>query len=308
MVSSINPHGYQAYQKMLGLYRDSGGETELTGAYDRGRRNLNYGTGLRELAKLHQKASAEALSRSDRLTDRQTAISGAADCFLQETSPPYEVTGLANQHVHDALIKLYDVFENEAKHIAHRLHDESAQMLAVVYLELAEIAKSSPEPTARRIRCVVGHLDVVCEQLRSLSHELRPLILDQVGLMPALKMLIDGVRKRNSVVIDLSGDIGKRLEPALETTIYRAVQEALANVCRHANASHADVHVWSEHDSICCAVSDNGDGFDQATKNPVTASGLGLIGIQERVKALGGYFEISSHPGNGTTLQVTIPL
>lgn len=181
-------------------------------------------------------------------------------------------------------------------------------MLAVVYLELGEIAKRSPDCTAKRIQRVVGHLDQVCAQLRSLSHELRPMVLDQLGLMPALKQLTDGVRKRHALNIDISGDTGKRLDPALETTIYRAVQEALTNVCRHANASHADVHVWSGNDRIYCAVSDNGDGFQISQGDSVAAPGLGLIGIQERVKALGGQYDISSRLGYGTTLQVTIPL
>lgn len=219
-----------------------------------------------------------------------------------------EVLAASNRNNSDALVKLYDVFENEAKRIAHRLHDESAQMLALVYLELNDIARDAPAETANRVHGVFSLLDEVCSQLRNLSHELRPIVLDQLGLMPALKLLIDGVQARSAMVVDLKGDTGGRLDPAIETVIYRTVQEALNNACRHANAGNANVQVWRENDAIYCAVSDTGDGFNHEQSRNQYSPGLGLIGIQERARALGGNFDISSQPGFGTTLQVAIPL
>jgi signal transduction histidine kinase len=151
-------------------------------------------------------------------------------------------------------------------------------------------------------------LDEICSQLRSLSHELRPIALDQLGLVPALRLLVNGVQKRSTLKIDLSGDTEGRLDPALETVVYRVVQEALNNVCRHASANHAEVHVWRDRESIFCSVSDNGDGFKRSQITAECSPGLGLIGMQERAKVLGGNCEISSRPGFGTTLQVQIPL
>jgi signal transduction histidine kinase len=232
----------------------------------------------------------------------------AAGRLLTDAISPFELARLNSRSANDALTKLYEVFENEAKRIAHRLHDESAQMLAVVYLELAEIAKHSPEHTAQRILKVIGHLDEVCLQLRSLSHELRPILLDRLGLLPALKALVDGVSKRSSLSIDISGDIDGRLDSQRETVIYRAVQEALANVCRHANASHVEVRIWRDSEYIGCSVIDNGIGLKLCTDGFVETPGLGLTGIKERARALGGDCEISSRPGSGTTLQVIIPL
>ena len=109
-------------------------------------------------------------------------------------------------------------------------------------------------------------------------------------------------------MIEVSGDTEGRLSPALETVLYRAVQEALANVCRHAQASHVDVHVWREGDVLYCVVSDDGIGLQSESNGTVLSQGLGLIGITERARALGGNCDISSRPGFGTTLQVTIPL
>lgn len=299
---------HRVYKKFLSSYLDNGGESALTFAYELGRKNMQNGIGLLELADVHHQALDEVLDAFENDTAQQRDISRAACRFLSEAISPFEVARLSSRQANDALIKLYDVFENEAKRIAHRLHDESAQMLAVVYLELADIAKKSNDDTARKIFHVVSHLDEVCSQLRALSHELRPIVLDQLGLMPALKALINGVRKRSSMTIEISGDTDSRLPPDLETVIYRAVQEALANTCKHAGASHAAVHVWREKNSICCSINDNGVGLVLSPDGFVATPGLGLIGIKERARALGGVFEISSRPGSGTTLQVVIPL
>ncbi|MDO9318386.1 MAG: phosphatase RsbU N-terminal domain-containing protein [Gammaproteobacteria bacterium] len=308
MTKTENPR-QQVYQELLSAYLTSGGgEKALTVAYEIGRKDLQNGIGLLEIAETHQQALNETLSMANDCVATQSAMNRAASHFLKEALSAFEVSRLCNRQTNDVLIKLYDVFENEAKRIAHRLHDESAQMLAVVYLELAEIANSSPGDTAKRIGDVVGHLDQVSSQLRSLSHELRPIILDRLGLMPALRALADGVRKRSQLLIEVTGDTEGRLSASLEIVLYRAVQEALANVCRHARASHVDVHVWREANSLYCAVSDDGIGIQLSTDGTTISQGLGLIGITERARALGGICDVSSRPNFGTTLQVTVPL
>ncbi|MEY4640387.1 MAG: hypothetical protein RLZZ227_381 [Pseudomonadota bacterium] len=207
-----------------------------------------------------------------------------------------------------ALLKLYDVQEEVSRAIAHRLHDESAQMLAVIYLDLADIARDAPEKTATKIRAVVQKLDEVCEQLRSLSHELRPLILDQLGLMPGLQLLAEGVRKRSGLSILVEGRYEARLSKAVETVLYRVVQEALSNVARHAKATAAQIRLWDEGQRIYCSVSDNGTGLRMPDAKPPVFDGLGLVGINERVAALHGTCRIHSVYGKGTELQVEIPL
>lgn len=296
------------YQELLSAYLHSGSENSLHVAYELGREDLQNGVGLLEVAETHQQALDLALGTAENCRARRSEMNKAASRFLKETLSSFEVSRLCSRQTNDALIKLYELFESEAKRIAHRLHDESAQILAVVYLELAEIAKHATGDTALRIGSVVRHLDEVTSQLRNLSHELRPLILDQLGLMPALRALTEGVRKRSQMKITLSGSTDGRLSPELETVVYRAVQEALANTCRHASASKAEVRVWRENAMLCCAVTDNGLGFAMNSRGMTHSHGLGLVGIRERTLAQGGQFQISSQPGHGTTLHVSIPL
>lgn len=308
MQTQANIVSQDHYQELLSSYLNTSDEDGLTVAYDIGRDNLRTGVGLLDLAETHQQALVEVLRTAAGTPAEQHSINQAASCFFREALSPFEVARLSSRDTTDALIRLYDVFEKEAKRIAHRLHDESEQMLAVVYLELAEIAKNSPPQTSKRIHGVFGLLDEICAQLRTLSHELRPIVLDQLGLMPAVSLLVKGVQARNTLIVDVSGETDGRLDPDIETVIYRTVQEALNNVSRHAGARHADVHVWRDATTVYCSVSDNGCGFQMTRQDRDCASGLGLIGIKERAKALGGVCEISTRPGFGTTLQVAIPL
>lgn len=308
MLAQSSVTGLSHYQTLLSSYLNNSDENGLAIAYDIGRNQLRSAAGLLDLAETHQQALSELLDETGHSRLARENISKAASCFLREALSPFEVARLSSRDSTDSFVRLYDVFEREAKRIAHRLHDESAQMLAVVYLELAEIARQSSAETAERLQGVSGLLDEICAQLRSLSHELRPIVLDQLGLMPALKQLLDGVESRSALTIRLLGDTEGRLDPDIETVLYRSVQEAFNNICRHANASYVEVHIQREVDMIYCSVRDNGDGFRHSDSQPEGSSGLGLIGIQERVKALGGSCKISSKPGFGTILQVAVPL
>lgn len=197
----------------------------------------------------------------------------------------------------------YEAQEEAARRIAHRLHDESAQMLALVYLELAGIARDCPDSTAQKINVVVKQLDGVREQLRGLSHELSPPILDQFGLMPALQSLANGVRDRSGLKLVVSGTVTS-LPRLVGAVLYRVVQEALSNVVRHAKATGAVVRLSIENNKVFCTVSDDGIGFKM--QSPV--HGLGLAGIHERVNALKGRCSIASCRSGGLELKVEIPL
>lgn len=204
------------------------------------------------------------------------------------------------------LLRVYEMQEQVAQRMANRLHDECSQMLAVIYMALGDIACDSPVAIAGRIDGVVEHLDRVGEQLRSLSHELRPLILDQFGLVPALNLLASGVRKRTGLALVLETGEMPALDRMTETAIYRIVQEALANVLRHAGAGEAEVTLQIWHGNVQCTVSDNGCGFDTAAKG--AGSGLGLLGIRERIAAMNGRCSIVSAKGKGTRVQVELPV
>ena len=209
----------------------------------------------------------------------------------------------------EALRRLNETLEEEAKRIAHALHDEAGQLLASVHIALEGIARDVPPSSGRRLKEVKAFLDQIEVHLRQLSHELRPTILDDLGLLPALEFLADGVSKRAKLQVTVGGTTIGRLPATIEMAIYRIVQEALNNATRHAQANCATVRVEQNGQLIRCLVCDDGIGFDvPATISRKGHTGLGLIGIRERLNAIGGAYQIISAPGQGTTLQVEIPL
>jgi PAS domain S-box-containing protein len=208
-----------------------------------------------------------------------------------------------------ALRRLNETLEEEAKRIAHALHDEAGQLLASVYIALEAIARGVAPTASHQFKAAKGLLDQIEAQLRRLSHELRPTILDDLGLVPALEFLSEGVSKRTKLQVTVEGPTIGRLTTPVETALYRIVQEALNNATRHAQASRARIQVEQNGRLIRCLISDDGIGFDvQAALNKKGDKGLGLIGIRERLNAIGGVYRIISAPGQGTTLQVEIPL
>jgi PAS domain S-box-containing protein len=208
----------------------------------------------------------------------------------------------------EALRRLNEIQEEVAKRIAHALHDEAGQVLASVYLAVADVARGLPTPARDKLRGIWQLLDQVDLQLRRLSHELRPTILDDLGLIPALEFLAEGVAKRTQLRITVQGSTG-RLPPLIETALYRSVQEALTNVTRHAQARSVDVRIQREDQVVRCSVKDDGIGFEvQPVLSRRGERGLGLMGIRERLSALGGALEINSAPGQGTELAIALRL
>ena len=201
---------------------------------------------------------------------------------------------------------LNETLENEAKKIAHALHDEAGQLLASVHIAIADIADELPPRHRERLNEVKWLLGKIETELRSLSHELRPMVLDRLGLQPALQFLAENVGRRAGVAVAVTGKLGARLPPAVEITLYRIAQEALNNVIKHARASAANIEVCYTAERVSCTVRDDGVGF---TANRLEGgTGLGLVGIRERLGALGGSVHIASQPGGGTTLRAEIPL
>jgi signal transduction histidine kinase len=196
--------------------------------------------------------------------------------------------------------------EDEARRIAHELHDESGQLLAALHITLDDLVAQVPEQSAS-IRTLRDVLDRVEAQLRRLARELRPTILDDLGLAPALEWLAQGLAKRRDVTITVAAP-ERRLAPEVETALYRIVQEALTNAVRHARPRRIEVEVREEGSRIRAMVRDDGHGFDAAAALARRGDrGLGLIGIRERAAALGGTAEIRSTPDRGTELCVVIP-
>jgi len=210
----------------------------------------------------------------------------------------------------DLLRHIVQVQEDERARIARELHDETSQILTAFTLELAtlrELTKRKPQ-----INNIVDRLQELSRQmsqgLYTMVHDLRPAQLDDLGLVPAIKSLLDGERcpKGLKVDFDISGE-QKRIDSLIETVLFRVAQEALTNVNRHAETDSAVVHVDYAPDKIKLRVMDVGKGFDP--NEPLRPPrGWGLEGMRERVESVGGQLILQSAPKKGTSVEVVVPL
>jgi signal transduction histidine kinase len=204
--------------------------------------------------------------------------------------------------------RLLEVQEAERQHLARELHDEIGQLLTYLRRFLRCDEKSSVETLrlqGERARAVV---DELLEKVRSLSFDLRPADLDQLGLLPALLTLFGRYSDQTGVAVDFKHrGLEGRLAPALETGAYRVVQEALTNVARHSGAAVVTVRLWADRKILNLQIEDRGRGFDSSEAFKVLRSG-GLLGLQERITLLGGKVVIDSTPGAGTSITAELPL
>ena len=202
-----------------------------------------------------------------------------------------------------------EALEREARRIAQTLHDEAGQILAAVHIRLDQMTRDLPASQSAPLQDIKSMLTLVEEELRRLSHELRPSILDHLGLVPALEFLADGASKRTGVAISVEGSTEGRLPAMVETALYRIAQEALTNMGKHAHARQGRVSLWVRNGYVQCVIQDDGVGAnigDVLTRPGLY--GLGLVGIRERVDSLDGTLAITSAPGLGMEIHVTLPL
>ncbi len=298
----------ERYRAALGEYLSSESEAALHQAYELGRRAVASNIGLLGMISTHQAALSGLAAQGAPGTGDPRRQIDAAGRFLSESLSPFEMLHLRNQEANAALRRMNELLEQEAKRVAHALHDQAGTLLATIYLELAEIARESPQSALARIDQVTAHLDQVREQLRRLSHEVSPPILTDVGVVAALQFLAKGVEKRSGLVVTVEGRMPGEASPTVNTTLYRVVQEALNNVTRHARATRASVRIYKDARRLHCLVRDNGVGFDVSSARTRSGQrGLGLIGMEERVRALEGDLQITSAPGRGTTIRISLP-
>ncbi len=204
--------------------------------------------------------------------------------------------------------RLEAIREEERTGIARELHDQVGQALTALKIDLSTTLEgqrqgqpSPPEKLAQMIELV----DATTDDVRRISSELRPGILDDFGLIAAMEWQLDQFQQRTDIQCDLKPSGDEVPDSAIATALYRVFQELLTNVARHANAQH--VNVLFEHDSgdYILTVADDGRGItDEQMHSP---SSLGLIGARERLRPLGGHIELSGTPGKGTTVRVTVP-
>jgi signal transduction histidine kinase len=203
--------------------------------------------------------------------------------------------------------------EEERRFIAHELHDELGQMLTVVKLRLAGDGAGRRAPGASGTDApnaeTVALVDAMIGRVRKISSDLRPPLLDEMGLFPALRAHVEAQSALSGVpiAIETEGEDGDRLDAAIEIACFRVVQESLTNALRHAAPRRIRVRAVRRPGSLSLSVADDGCGFDPASLAAPTDR-LGVVGMQERIRARGGTLRIDSRPGAGTTVDVEVPV
>lgn len=198
--------------------------------------------------------------------------------------------------------------EDERQRIARELHDDTAQRLAAVLVRLQVATRQEDEERRAEILDEVREsvLETV-EAVRRIARGLRPPILDEVGVVAAIRSHVDALGKAYDLAIEFdSGTDEPRLGADAQLALYRIVQEALSNVVRHASARRASVRIETEAGRLQVVVEDDGEGFVHDGSQP--GRGLGLMGMRERARNAGGEIEIDSRPGEGTRVTVEIPI
>lgn len=209
--------------------------------------------------------------------------------------------------------QLADAQEEERRRISRELHDHMGQHLVALILGLEGLKESASEPRERlRVQQLQALASVMGREVHDLALELRPTALDDLGLSSAVRHYADQWSGRYDIPIDVhsNGLQQQRLPPAIETTLYRIVQEGLTNVARHARATRVSVIVEQRNGIVQLILEDDGRGFpvDAVMNAPLIERRLGLLGMRERATLAGGTLDIESAPGRGTTLFVRIPI
>ncbi len=218
----------------------------------------------------------------------------------------------SNERLRELSHRLMNVQETERRQIAHDLHDEIGQSLTAMKLGLRE-ANTALEsgPTASLLADSLTILDQVIQQVRNLALDLRPSLLDELGLVPALKWYIKRQGERAGWETEYTPQLGENhLPPEVEIACFRIVQEALTNVARHAEATHVQVTLTRQGDQLLLVIEDNGQGFNvkRAKTRARTGISIGLLGMEERARLVGGELTITSSPKTGTKLTASLPL
>ena len=301
------PRPARDYRSALAQYLSHGDESALDRAYEIGRTFLHCRVSLVEISSIHHAELSEILFKNPGRLQDSTLLDAAAE-FLGNCLSPYEMAHRGFQDAVAALRGMNETLEEEIKRIAHAVHDDAGQLLVYVHLALADLSRGSDPAQKESFERIARLLKEIEEQLRRYSHELRPTILDDLGLIPAIRHLADAVSKRTNLAIQVFAEHSFRLAPAVEIGLYRVVQEALNNAAKHSKATSVSVRLRAERSMLHCRIEDNGVGFDsRSAAVPGGKKGLGLIGMRERVNALGGRLQIDSSARSGTRILVHIP-
>ncbi len=216
--------------------------------------------------------------------------------------------------VRELSARLLQIQDEERRRIARELHDSVGQMLAAVSMNMAHVtheARSLSPDAHKALEDNAGLLEQLSSEIRTISHLLHPPLLDEVGLQSALQWYIDGFSERSKIKVDLElpDDFG-RLPRNLEITLFRVVQECLTNIHRHSGSNTAAIRVSRSQNEVRLEVRDAGKGIPAEAQTSLSSgklSGVGLRGMHERLRQMGGHLDVQSN-GNGTLVLATLPI
>lgn len=212
--------------------------------------------------------------------------------------------------------RLLRVAEETSKRLARDLHDELGQALTALHFGMEVLHQTIPDDlVTQKKRCteLIRLIEQVSDTTRNIISELRPAMLDHLGLLPTLEWYIEDFRNRmGRLNVDFEAiGLKQRLNAEVETVLYRIIQEGLHNVVKHANANNVTIHLTYSYPDLILNIKDDGVGFDQneaTTSSGARHQGIGLLGMRERIASVGGRLEVRSKPGRGTLIRAEVPV
>ena len=215
-----------------------------------------------------------------------------------------------NEQLRSLASSLQNIREEERADIAREIHDDLGQQLTAITLDTSWVGRKiagAPEEVLQRINSIISMLNDVMSSIRRISTQLRPSVLDDLGLIEALQWQVREFQKRYGIPVtfDCAGD-GPVPDPRTATGLFRIFQETLTNIVRHADATAITASLCAEGEQLVLRITDNGKGFDPEAAGKKKT--LGLLGMKERALMMGGHLEIGSRPGEGTNISVYVPL
>jgi signal transduction histidine kinase len=219
----------------------------------------------------------------------------------------YQELAASRQELEWLSTRLVDAQEEERRSISRELHDEVGQTLGALLVDLGQLSKLVPADDnllQGQIARIKSAAETAVKSIRDLALLLRPSMLDDLGLVPALEWQAREISRRGEMEVDVHSEmVSEQLADDVKVCLYRLVQEALTNAGRHSGAKHAKVSIVQNEGTIRVQITDDGIGF-----SPERVRGMGILGMEERVKRLGGSLTIESAPGKGTTVLAELPV